>query len=382
MELRKGQKVQLNENLLTVRFERNSGAVEIDTAAFLQTASPTVAEEDFIFYGNAIHNSGGVIHNADDSISIDLSKIPKHIEKISFTATIYDAAVRKQNFSKISGASLKIINRQGVNLYNFALESFTSETAIVLGEIYRYKDSWKFNAVGAGFYGGLAALCKNFGIEVTEEMSAPSQPTPPPKIIIPPPTKIELQKGQKINIKKKSANLGEILINLNWAQPTKSGVLGRFKNSIDLDLACLYELKDGEIGAIQALGNYFGDLNYPPYIALDGDDRTGSVAGGENLRINGKYIDKISRILIFTFIYSGAANWQQAKGVVTVKCPGNPDLIVRMDEYGFDLPTCAIALLENIGETFCVEKIVNFYYDSKQMDEDFDWGLTWTRGSK
>ena len=78
----------------------------------------------------------------------------------------------------------------------------------------------------------------------------------------------------------------------------------------------------------------------------------------------------------------GATNWKEAKGIVTVKCPGNPELIVRMDDYGSNKPTCAIALLENVGGTFSVEKIVNFYYDSQEMDKDFDWGLQWTTGRK
>ena len=123
-------------------------------------------------------------------------------------------------------------------------------------------------------------------------------------------------------------------------------------------------------------------MNYPPYIALDGDDRTGSVAAGETIRVNGKFTDKIRRILIYTFIYEGAANWEEAKGVVTVKCPGSPELIVRMDEYGSTKHTCAIALLENVGGTFSVEKVVDFFDDSEQMDHAFDWGLSWTVGRK
>ena len=163
----------------------------------------------------------------------------------------------------------------------------------------------------------------------------------------------------------------------------KSGFFGMFGNKgIDLDLACLFELKDGNIGAVQALGNHFGSLNRPPYIALDGDDRTGAVAAGETIRVNGKFADRIRRILIFTFIYEGAANWEEAKGVVTVNCPGSPELVVKMDEYGSKKHTCAIALLENVGGTFSVEKIVEFFNDSEQMDRAFDWGLRWTVGRK
>ena len=383
MQLSKGQKIPLNENFLTIKFERPTSALEIDTAAFLTQSNGKVAgDEDFVFYGNKNHVSGGVIHNDDDSIDINLDKIPRHVEKISLTATIYDADNRKQNFSMIRGATLKISGTGG-EIATFPLENFTVETAIVLGEVYRYKGNWKFNATGAGFSGGLAALCNNFGIEV-KDIASPSPQPPPPPPPPPQPKKVELRKGQKVNLTKKGSALGEIVINLNWSQPPpKTGFFSRFINrGIDLDLACLFELKDGTIGGVQALGNNFGSLNYPPYIALDGDDRTGAVAAGETIRVNGKFIDKIRRILIFTFIYSGAANWEEAKGVVTLNCPGSPELIVKMDEYGSKKRTCAIALLENIGGTFSVEKIIEFFNDSEQMDRAFSWGLRWTTGSK
>ncbi len=406
MELRKGQKIPLNETFIKIQFERKASAVDIDTAAFLLAGNGKVAgDEDFVFYGNPRHNSGSVIHNDDDSVEIDLTKIPRHVEKISFTATIYDADARRQNFGKVSGMILHLKNTGGADIATFRLENLSIETAIVLGEIYRYKGAWKFNATGAGFSGGLAALCNNFGIEVSDEMTAPPPPPEPKKITIPPPPtsartnvnnppppkpkKVELRKGQKVNLTKRGESLGEIVINLNWNKPERpvnqgflSSIFGNKSNGIDLDLACLYEMKDGRAGAVQALGNLFGSLISAPYIALDGDDRTGSVASGETMRVNGKFINKIKRILIFTFIYEGAANWEEAKGVVTVKCPGNPDLIVRMDEYGSSKRTCAIALLENVGDTFSVEKIVRFYRDSQEMDEAFDWGLRWTVGRK
>lgn len=401
MQLGKGQKIQFDENFLTIKFQRPDSALDIDTAAFLTQANGKVAgDDDFVFYGNPKHISGSVTHNNNDSIDVDLSRIPRHVEKISLTATIYDADNRKQNFSMIRGSVLKIFGTRG-EIVTFPLENFTVETAIVLGEIYRYKGNWKFNATGAGFSGGLAALCNNFGIEVKDTQPPPpiepekpkintrrekiKIPPPPSRQEPPPPKKVELRKGQKVNLVKKGSQLGEIVINLNWSQPQQknSGFFSRFTNKgIDLDLACLFELKNGNIGAIQALGNHFGSLDYPPYIALDGDDRTGAVAAGETIRVNGKYTDKIRRILIYTFIYEGAANWEEAKGVVTVNCPGSPELIVRMDEYGSKKHTCAIALLENVGGTFSVEKIVEFFNDSEQMDRAFDWGLRWTVGRK
>lgn len=188
---------------------------------------------------------------------------------------------------------------------------------------------------------------------------------------------IELKKGQKINLQKKRNDaLGEILINLNWHQ-------SQGRQAVDLDLGCLYELENGQKGCVQALGNAFGSLSKPPYIKLDGDDRTGESLGGENLRINGSEVSKIKRVLVYTFIYEGVANWQEADGVVSVKCPGSSEIIVRLDEYGSDQPMCAIALLENyMGQTLSVEKLVRFFSGHSQMDQAFGWGLQWTPGRK
>ncbi|MBR0485634.1 MAG: TerD family protein [Oscillospiraceae bacterium] len=197
---------------------------------------------------------------------------------------------------------------------------------------------------------------------------------------------VELRKGQKVNLSKNADKpLGEILINLNWSQPPAKKFLGLTlpQQSIDLDLGCLYEMKNGKKGCVQALGKMFGSLQGFPYIALDGDDRSGAASDGENLHINGAHISEFKRILIYTFIYEGAANWRSADGVVTVKCPGSQDLIVRMDEYGSALKMCAIAMLENSNnETFSVEKLVQFYDGHIKMDRTFNWGMNWTPGRK
>ena len=192
---------------------------------------------------------------------------------------------------------------------------------------------------------------------------------------------VELKKGQKVNLVKKGSSLGEILINLNWDKPKKR--LFFTPKAIDLDLGCLYEMQDGRKGAIQALGKHFGSLQEHPYVALDGDDRTGESEGGENLRINGSKVHLIKRLLIYTFIYEGATNWREANGVVTVRYPGSEDLIVRMDEYSANQNMCAIALLENVnGDSFSVEKQVRYFPGHRQMDEAYHWGLKWVAGRK
>lgn len=200
---------------------------------------------------------------------------------------------------------------------------------------------------------------------------------------------INLKKGQKVNLTKSTnTGLGEILVNLNWnSTPIKkkgffASLVGG-SSGIDLDLGCLFEMKNGSKGAVQALGNSFGSLTSEPYVSLDGDDRTGNSADGENLRINGNKIKDIKRILVYTFIYEGVANWQQADATVTIKYPGAEDLVVKMDEFNSTNRMCCLALLENVNdETFSVEKIVRFFSGHQDMDKAFNWGLRWVAGRK
>lgn len=202
--------------------------------------------------------------------------------------------------------------------------------------------------------------------------------------------KIELtKKGQSINLEKTSPSLGEILVNLNWNHTPGKDNAGFFSNlfnkhkGIDLDLGCLYEMNDGSKGVVQALGNNFASLREYPYIHLDGDDRTGLTASGENLTINGNEIAKIKRIVIFAFIYEGVTNWAQADGVVTLSYPGGQDIIVRLDESNFNSRMCAIAMIENVNnETFKVERLVEYFIDHKQLDYAYNWGMRWQAGSK
>lgn len=188
--LTKGQKVDLtkgNKGLKNIivglgwDVNKYDGGFEfdLDTAAFCCDANAKVqADTDMIFYNNLKHSSGSIEHlgdnltgagdGDDEQIKIDLSTVPANIEKIDFTVTIHDAEERKQNFGQVSNAYVRIFNADNnEELIKYDLEEdFSIETAIVVGELYRHNGEWKFNAIGSGFQGGLAALCKNFGLNV------------------------------------------------------------------------------------------------------------------------------------------------------------------------------------------------------------------------
>ena len=179
INLSKGQKVDLTKGnpglkniMVGLGWDVNafdSGVdFDLDAAAFMLGADgkcPT--DKEFVFYGNLAHPSESVKHMGDnltgegegddEQIQIDLSKVPANIERIAFTVTIYEAEARRQNFGQVNN----------VELIHYDLgEDFSIETAVVVGELYRHNGEWKFNAIGSGFQGGLAALCGHYGIEV------------------------------------------------------------------------------------------------------------------------------------------------------------------------------------------------------------------------
>ncbi|UYF94762.1 tellurium resistance protein [Rhodococcus aetherivorans] len=207
-------------------------------------------------------------------------------------------------------------------------------------------------------------------------------------------SKISLTKAAPtVGLAKSGAERGITQVNLNWSQggspaPRKQGFLAKLTGGatgrgVDLDLACLYELADGSKGVVQALGNSFGALEKPPFIALDGDDRTGAVSGGETMRIDLGQPERFRRILIFAMIYEGAPNWAAVDGVVTLTPPSGPQIEVRLDSPNNGARICAIAMLQNTGREISVSRLVE-YVDGSQSDLDraYGWGMNWAPGRK
>lgn len=190
INLSKGQKVDLTKGnpglksiMVGLGWDVNaydSGAdFDLDAAAFmLGENGKCITEKEFIFYGNLEHNSRALKHMGDnltgegegddEQIQVDLTKIPANVQKIAFTVTIYEAEERRQNFGQVSNAFIRIVDEAtNTELIHYDLgEDFSIETAVVVGELYRHNGEWKFNAIGSGFQGGLAALCGHYGIEV------------------------------------------------------------------------------------------------------------------------------------------------------------------------------------------------------------------------
>ncbi|WP_028487929.1 TerD family protein [Thiothrix lacustris] len=152
---------------------------DLDASAFLLTASGKVrGDADFIFYNQLKSTDGSVEHTGDnrtgqgdgddESMKVDLSKVPAEVTKVAFTVTIHDAEARRQNFGQVANAFIRVVNdATGTEVVRYDLaEDYSTETAMVFGELYRNNEEWKFRAVGQGYAGGLKAMCDQFGIQI------------------------------------------------------------------------------------------------------------------------------------------------------------------------------------------------------------------------
>ena len=191
ISLTKGQKVNLTKEapsltkiIIGLGWDTNkydgSYDFDLDASAFVCGANGRCrTEKDIIFYNNLDSVDGAVHHTGDDrtggnseegddeQIIVDLTKVASDVSKIAFTATIYEAVERNQNFGQVSNAYVRLVDAstdKEILRYNLG-EDFSIETAIVICEVYKNGTDWKFNAIGSGFQGGLKALCKNYGLD-------------------------------------------------------------------------------------------------------------------------------------------------------------------------------------------------------------------------
>ncbi|EFM12632.1 stress protein [Paenibacillus curdlanolyticus YK9] len=151
--------------------------IDLDASAFLLNAHGVCEkDEDCIFYGNPDHRNGSVayqkVHSNKAQFIVAFDRLALQVQKIAVSLTIYEGEEQSHSFSQVAEIRIRLLNhRTGKELATFRFgEDLTEETAIVIGELYVYKGEWKFNPIGSGFFGGLRALCLNFGLEVEQTL--------------------------------------------------------------------------------------------------------------------------------------------------------------------------------------------------------------------
>jgi tellurite resistance protein TerA len=154
-------------------------------------------------------------------------------------------------------------------------------------------------------------------------------------------------------------------------------------HGIDLDIGCLYELKNGGRGAIQAFGDMYGSLEAEPYIHLSGDERTGDAEGEDELiKVNGRMWDEFKRIVIYIYIYEGAKNWETVKPQIQVRVPEEKPMIVTLKARRQELALCAVAGLENVRGGIKMTNYLEYFPGHAELDRAFGFGLEWAEGQK
>mgnify|MGYP000911180516 FL=1 len=189
ISLQKGGNVSLSKQapgLKRVRFglgwdlrKTDGSAFDLDASAFVLDGNGKVlSDQHFVFYNNTQDPAGAVAHKGDNRtgegegddevIEIGLDAMEASTAKVAFVVTIHDAEARKQNFGQVSNAYIRALNAEGeqeIARYDLS-EDASTETAMIFGELYRHNEEWKFKAIGQGYAGGLAAVARDFGVNL------------------------------------------------------------------------------------------------------------------------------------------------------------------------------------------------------------------------
>jgi uncharacterized protein involved in tellurium resistance len=212
------------------------------------------------------------------------------------------------------------------------------------------------------------------------------------------------KRNSQVSLTKQDAATGHLRVNLSWRMRTADlggpqresllrhplkalrppAVLGHGASmvNVDLDLGCLYELKDGSKGVVQPLGGYLGDVNAAPYVKISGDDRFGS-GSGETMYVNLDHRDDIKRLLVFVYIYDQTPAFDRTHALVTLYPSNGPRIEIGLDERHPQARSCAVVLIENVKGEIMVRREVKFVYGFQgELDRLYGWGMQWGRGYK
>ncbi|MGM9463836.1 TerD family protein [Streptomyces murinus] len=427
----KGSNTPVPATALRVELGRRQGpgVPDADASALLLAAGKVRSDADFVFYNQPAHPSGAVRHEGKrtegalvvDTLAVDLARVEGAIERI-----VLAASADGGTFGQVPGLYIEMTDAaSGQVVARFDSPGATVETAFLLGEFYRRQGGWRFRAVGQGYDSGLEGLATEFGITVDEPQHAapPPAPTPPTDVPPPPPpasladappppawarvtdvpppaappvhpAKVTLTKAApSVSLAKQGGTSGVMRVNLNWqVRKQLSGWGARWggggPGGLDLDLCALYELADGRKGVVQALGNSFGSLHRPPYIHLDGDDRTGAAASGENLTVNLDHLADLRRVLVFVTVYEGASSFAGLHATVTLQPQYGAPVDFALDECTAPSTVCALALITNTGGDLVVRREARYLVPERgvspqrTVDRAYGWGMNWTPGRK
>lgn len=127
-------------------------------------------DDDMIFYGQPHNQAQTVVLSNTNintmSITLKLPHISSDTGRVAICATMTN---KDHNFSNIRHLQLKIAD----SCQTVATAKITgqnrNEVALILAEVYRHQQAWKFRLVAQGFNGGLKPLAEYFGVDIADE---------------------------------------------------------------------------------------------------------------------------------------------------------------------------------------------------------------------
>ena len=374
----RGERIKLSDltSETKLKVTLNLGNLEADLSCFGLDGAGKLSDDRYFIFFNQLFSPEGAISASGDlssgkaTFSLNLSKLPSSIEKLTFAATLDTGML-----SSLSSGFLSLSDSSGEKArFEFRGSDFGTQRAVMIVDLY-LKNVWRFSAVGQGFKGGLQSLLEHFGGQALEESP----------VSLPAPTTLQTNKvvlhksGDAVQIALQGQN-HKFHVNLNWNQ-SGAKLFGLISlGSSDIDLGCLYVTMLGSEGVIQPLGYLFGSSTMYPYIHLDQDDRTGQNADGENL-----YFEKpqeVRRAVIYAYVYRSLSGFKNISAKVKIFDFLGNEITVFLDNPSSNLTCCAVAIIGYDGSTMRVQKEERYFQSQDVMSQYYNFELQWQPGTK
>lgn len=129
--------------------------------------------DDFVFLNQVVSADlsvaqlDEVLGDDAEQLEIDLPAVPRDVERIVVLLYLNEGSPQRRTLGQLRECVVRVVDggtgRQLVASENLA-GTFGAETAVVLSEIYRHLDGWKFKVVGQGYSTGLVGVAEQFGL--------------------------------------------------------------------------------------------------------------------------------------------------------------------------------------------------------------------------
>lgn len=134
-----------------------------------------LSHEHFVFFNQLSSPDRSVTQLAasaghdTEQIEVDLRDVPADIERIVVVTYINEGIAANRSLGQLRSATIRVLDLAGdvelVRSEDLA-PGLSTETGLVLGELYRHDNGWKFKVVGQGYTSGLVSMAADFGLEL------------------------------------------------------------------------------------------------------------------------------------------------------------------------------------------------------------------------